>query len=228
MTEPTRTQLAATGLADPPDDRPALTGLPAAGHIDRLHRLSEYARPWWFAHVDAVDDPHGGRFDLTPPQGTCYLAETLDGALVEKLLRARSKVVVAERLAELFHAQIEVRAAPAIADLTAARATALGLNAEIHTTLDYRVTRRWARALRRAGWRGLRYLLRGDLTGTQAGRALFGGAGLHRRAPAGLTTTVAPLDRHRAEQLLHARGVQVRPIPAHVPIAPPPEDGRHE
>ncbi|MFP4635570.1 MAG: RES domain-containing protein [Nitriliruptoraceae bacterium] len=216
--------IADSGLSEPPSDPSALTGLPAARHVERLHRVSEYVRPWWYSSVTAFDERSGGRFDLLTPQGTCYLAESLDGALVEKLLRARTKVVVAERLAELFHATIHVRAAPAAADLTSRRATAAGLNAEVHTTLDYRITRRWARALRRAGWRGLRYLLRGDVSGSAAGRAVFGRAGLHRRAPAGLTTEVAPLDRDRAEQLLHERGVEVRPIPTQVPIAPPPTD----
>lgn len=218
--------IAESGLAQPPSEPGALTGLPAAGHVERLHRLSEYVRPWWYASVTTLDEHRGGRFDLTSPQGTCYLAESLDGALVEKLLRARTKVVVAERLAELFHATIHVRAAPTAADLTSPRATAAGLNAEVHTTLDYRITRRWARALRAAGWRGLRYRLRGDVTGRAAGRAVFGRAGLHRRAPAGLTTEVAPLDRDRAEQLLHERGIEVRPIPTQVPIAPPPTDPR--
>ena len=222
MTPRGHTATAASGLGDPPHDPQPLRSLPAAEHVDRLHRLSEYSRPWWFAAVDHLDDARGGRFDLTVPHGTCYLAESLDGALVEKLLRTRNKVVVAERLAELFHAQIAVRAAPTVADLTSPAVTAHGLNAEIHTTLDYRPTRRWARALRRAGWRGLRYLLRGDVAAVQAGRALFGGAGLHTRAPAGLSTTVAPLDRELAEQLLRARGVEVRPIPADVPITAPP------
>ena len=211
-----------SGLAEPHGD---LDGFPRAGEIAELHRLSEYPGPWWYSHVHDPDEDTGGRFDLTDPHGTCYLATSLDGALVEKLLRARTKVVVAERLHELFHATIEVRRTPPTADLTSPGATGYGRNAEIHTTLDYPLTRRWARALRAAGWRGLRHLLRGDATGRAVGLALFGRAGLHRRAPAGMTTTVRALDRDEAERLLAARNVVVRPIPDRVPIARPDPSG---
>jgi hypothetical protein len=211
-----------SGLAEPPRD---LDGFPRAGEIAELHRLSEYPGAWWYSHVHAPGEDTGGRFDLTAPHGTCYLAASLDGALVEKLLRARTKVVVAERLHELFHATIEVRRTPPTADLTSPRATGYGVNAEIHTTLDYPLTRRWAQALRAAGWRALRHLLRGDNTGSTVGLALFGRAGLHRRAPAGMTTTVQPLDRDEAERLLAARNVVVRPIPDRVPIARPDPPG---
>ncbi len=209
----------ATGLSDPPTGKADLVDFPAAAAPEALHRLSEWPDPWWFS--SAADGEPGGRFDLPTPAGTCYLAETLDGALVEKLLRTRTKVVVAERLEELFHAAVAVRAIPPCADLAAPRAAGFGINAEIHTTLDYVTPRRWAAAFHRAGWRSLRHLLRGDPAGTASGRALFGKGGLHRRAPAGMTTHVEPLDRAHAESLLTDRGVEVRPIPSRVPIVRP-------
>lgn len=208
-----------SGLGEPPAD---LRDFPAAGQVDELHRLSEHPGVWWYSQVADVGRDGGGRFDLTGPHGTSYLAHGLDGALVEKLLRARSRVVVTERLAELFHATVTVRATPPTAELSASIATGYGLNAEIHTTLDYPTTRRWAHALHRAGWRALRYLLRGDPTARSPGTALFGTAGLRKRAPAGMSTTVAPLDRGHAVRLLEARGVEVRPIPAAVPVIRPP------
>lgn len=207
-----------SGLSDPPDDTAALDVFPEAPAPAELHRLSEWPGTWWFSSVS--DDEPGGRFDLPAPDGTCYLAESLDGALVEKLLRTRAKVVVAERLGELFHATVTVRAMPRCADLAAPMAAGFGINGEIHTTLDYGRPRRWANALRHAGWKALRYLLRGD-PATTSGRALFGKAGLHHRAPAGLTTEAMPIDRAHAEELLAARGVEVRPIPAQVPILRP-------
>jgi hypothetical protein len=208
-----------SGLADPPKGETDLDGFPEAVAPRELHRLSEWPGTWWFSSTP--DDQPGGRFDLTTPDGTCYLAETLDGALVEKLLRTRTKVVVAERLAELFHATVTVRVMSRCADLAAPEAAGFGINGEIHTTLDYATPRRWAAALRRAGWKSLRYLLRADPAGLNSGRALFGKAGLRRRAPAGMTTHVAPLDRTHAESLLADRGVALRPIPAHVPITRP-------
>ena len=213
---------AASGLADPPDDLAALDTFPVAAWVPELHRLSEWPGVWWYSTVATADDPSGGRFDLPRPRGTCYLAESLDGALVQKLLRTETKIVVAERLEELFHATVAVGAARATADLTSPAATGFGLNAEVHATLDYRAPRRWADALWRRGWRALRYLLRGNVAGRQAGRALFGSAGLHARAPTGMSTKVRPLDRTRAEQLLADRGVTVRPIPSSVPVEAPP------
>ena len=212
----------ASGLADPPDDargRARLARFPAAGPVDELHRLSEHPRPWFFSSVVHLEDRAGGRFDLTALDGTCYLAESIDGALVEKLLRHPTKVVVAERLDELFHLTALVTADIPTADLTARRATGHGINAEIHSTLDYSTPRRWAAALRRAGFRALRHRLRGDATGRLAGRALFGTAGLHRRAPRGCTTReVTPLDVDRAAAALADRGVLVLPIPSDVPV----------
>lgn len=213
---------APSGLDEPPEDVGALAGFPAAGDVDELHRVSDHPGVWWFSSVEQVEDEEGGRFDLTAPQGTCYLAEdSLDGALVEKLLRTPARVVVRERLEELFHATITVHDPPPTADCTAPGATGHGLNAELHATLEYAVTRRWARALYDAGWRALRHRLRGDVTGELAGRCVFGGAGLHQRAPAGMRTHVAPLDIPGATGLLEARGVEVRPIPRSVPITIP-------
>lgn len=207
-----------SGLAEPPDDPARLRRFPVAGPVDRLHRLSEHPQPWFFSSVTDVDEPSGGRFDLIDPDGTCYLAESLDGALVEKLLRSPTKVVVAERLDELFHLTATVTGDLPTADLTSRRATGHGVNAEIHSTLDYALPRRWARALRGAGFRAVRYRLRGDATGRLAGWALFGTAGLHRRAPRGLTTRVVPIDVDGAIEVLADRGVVVVPIPADVPI----------
>ena len=215
--------MTATGLAEPPDQ---LLGFPEADSVPELHRLSEFPGSWWFASTDGADDGSGGRFDLPAPNGTCYLADSLAGAVVEKLLRAPVKVVVAERLDELFHTVVAVRRMPPVADLAARRATGFGLNAEIHTTLDYGRTRRWAVALHAAGFRGVRHRLRGDVTQRLAGWALFGTAGLRHRAPNGMSTNVRPLDRTEVEQVLQRLGVELRPIPSTVPIVTPPKRRR--
>lgn len=90
----------------------------------------------------------------------------------------------------------------------------LGLNAEIHAGLDYGRPRAWAAALRAGGWRALRYLLRGDNALRSKGVAWFGRAGLHRRAPTGLRTSLGVLDVDEAARLLEARGVLVLPVPS--------------
>jgi RES domain len=224
---------ARSGLADPP---PTLAGFPEAPASAELHRLSEFPGAWWYSSVDRSDEPErrsesvgaqgGGRFDLDQPRGTCYTAESLAGCVVEQLLRMPVKVVVAERLDELFHTVATVRRMPPTADLTSRRATGFGLNAEIHTTLNYEVPRRWARAFDRDGFRGLRYRARGDVSQRLASVALFGSAGLHRRAPSGMTSEVCPVDRDRVEAILADLGVTVRPIPRSVPIVAPPRLGQ--
>lgn len=213
---------APSGLGWPPTETSALAAIPRASLPMRLHRLSEWPRPWWFA--SARRDDHGGRFDLPLPQGTCYLADDLEGALLEKLLRNPRRIVPSQQLNRLFHVTVAVVKPPTTVDLTAAALTGLGINAEISTSLDYAKPRAWAVALRRAGWGALRYALRGDGAFRQRGVALFGSAGLHSRAPAGMRTAVAALDPIEATALLHARGVAVHPIPfaENVPLAPPP------
>ncbi len=210
---------ARSGLGGPPV---SLNGFPEAAAATELHRLSEHPGAWWYSSVARQNDPDGGRFDLTRPDGTCYAAESLAGAVVEKLFRTPAKVVVAERLTELFHLTAVVRVSPRTADLTNRRATGFGLNAEVQSSLDYAPTRQWATALHAAGFRALRYRLRNDVSQRLAGRALFGRAGLRRRTPAGMSSTVQSVDIDRIESILTGLGVDVRPIPARVPIEPPP------
>jgi hypothetical protein len=208
-----------SGLAWPPAHAAALAGFPTARRLPRrLHRLSEHPGPWWYSSL-----PHGGgRFDLPAPEGTCYLADDLDAALGEKLLRRPKKLVPAQRLRELLHAVVTVESAPALADLTAKQVTGWGVNAEIHAALDYAKPRAGAARLRAAGAAGLRYAARSDPALRSRAVALFGAAGRHARAPAGMRTEVSPLDLDRACTLLEARGVLVVPIPAEVATVRPP------
>jgi hypothetical protein len=212
--------MTSSGLAwpPPPDD---LAGFPTRAAPPRLHRLSESPSVWWYASRADREAPPAGRFDLAAPDGTCYLAAELEGALLEKTLRRPKRVVATERLRELFHATVTVVGRVELADLTAKTASGYGLNAEVHTSLDYAKPAAWAAALRGAHHRGLRYLLRSDSALGQVGVGLFGRAGLHRRAPAGLRTAVAPLDVPAATGLLERRGVHVVPIPIDVPVVDP-------
>lgn len=217
-----------SGLAPPPDDLATLRAFPRATAPAVLHRLSNWPGAWWFSSIASAADQDdnesaGGRFDLHIPYGTCYLADTLEGALLEKLLRTPKRIVVAEQLDRIFHATVRVRRLPLTADLTSKEVSSLGINAEIHAGLDYATPRAWAAALRNAGWRALRYALRGDPALKQRGLALFGTAGLHRRAPTGFRTSIKPLARLAAAQVLEQRGIAVHPIPRaeDIPIVDP-------
>ena len=48
----------------------------------RIHRRTN--RPWWFSSSGSM------RFDLTPPGGTCYIAESDEGAFLEALQESTS------------------------------------------------------------------------------------------------------------------------------------------
>lgn len=207
-----------SGLAWPPPVSD-LQNFPTTRRIPRrLHRVSEFTGTWWFSSRP----DGGGRFDLPAPEGTCYLADDLETALGEKLLRRPKKLVPAERLRELVHSEIRVVKPLVVANLTSTRATAYGVNAEIHTTLDYRKTQAWAHKLRKAGARGLRYAARSDPSLEERCVALFGGSGAHARAPAGMRTGERKLDTRRARRLLAERGVLVVPIPRELPTVEPP------
>lgn len=213
-----------SGLSWPPDEAGDLKGFPTTRSLPhRLHRLSEHRQPWWYSSRRRADTSGGGRFDLPAPEGTCYLADDLDATLGEKLLRRPKKIVPAQRLRELWHATVTVSDAPELADLTAKSATGWGINGEIHVTVDYAKPRAWAARLRAAGAAGLRHAVRSDPALKARAVALFGTAGLHTRAPVGLHTAVAPLDRTLARRLLEGRGVLVVPIPTDVPTIPSPE-----
>jgi hypothetical protein len=207
-----------SGLAWPPEAPATLASFPTTRRLPRrLHRVSDHTGTWWYS-----SRPHGGgRFDLPVPEGTCYLADDLDAALGEKLLRRPKKLVPAERLRELLHSRVTLLRPLALANLSSARATGFGVNAEIHTTLDYAKPWAWAERLRQAGTRGLRYAARSDPGLEARCVALFGKTGLHARAPAGMHTDEAPLDTRRARRLLERRGVVVVPIPRDVPTVEP-------
>ncbi len=139
-------------LPEPPPPA-ALARLAGQRLVGRaLHRvfLAERASPWWFASVG--DGPGtSGRFDLPAPDGTCYLATTPIGAVLEAFgdfgqgvlpvaeLRARRRVVV-----------VAPPDAPRAAGLTSARARGLGVTQALWAGAARELTQRWARALHRA------------------------------------------------------------------------------
>lgn len=156
------------GLPAPPDDLPELPSVKLGTEaLWRIHAAD--VSPWFF---DA--GPHG-RFNLADA-GTCYLAEEPIGAFVEKfgrLLRPGGVIpeplVDSQRLSRLRPPKANV------VDLTDPRVLGLvGLTAEIHATTDYGLTQSWVRALRDAGYAGIRYKARHDPRGQLVSIALLG------------------------------------------------------
>jgi hypothetical protein len=179
------------------------------------------AVPWSFTSAPA--DPFvGGRFDLSAPAGTCYLAETIAGAVLEAMQVHLTNLPAAE-LAARGAVRTEVPPGmPPAADLTHPVGVHLGLTAAIWAGADRPLTQRWAAAFRRDGWWALHGGIQHDLSGTLRGVSLFDQAGEHEPSHAGpwMLDEVDLLDDTTLVELADA-GVVVRG-PGNLPLAPTP------
>ena len=163
-----------SALADPPTASGELSRLPRRNLREGTELVSVVRKgrgPWWFGNGG------GGRFDLEAPQGTCYLALDLEGAVLEVLGPSRSGAVVSET----FFQEREIRrlALPSkrsVANVTSDRAAGFGITLELSTTLDYDLTRAWARAWLRCGLEGVLYWLRHSPAGGPGSRCSRGQA----------------------------------------------------
>ena len=146
-----------------------------------LHRVfrNGHAGPWWFSSLGA-DPMASGRFDLPPPDGTCYLATSAVGALLEAFQDFGQGILPIEELQRRRRAEvIAPSSAPKAATLVAAQARRFGVTQALWAGGERALTQRWARALRRAGWLALWSGLQHDTTGRLRGATLFDDAGDH-------------------------------------------------
>lgn len=141
-----------------------------------LHRTTDLLRihpnglgPWWFS-----SDGHG-RFDLAPPEGTCYAALSRLGAFVE-VFRGFTVIDAADVAARAL-SRLRAPRDIVLADCTSPKAQRFGVTAQIHSGADYLATQGWAAALRTAGFDGVRYFCGQDPSQREVGVALFGTAG---------------------------------------------------
>lgn len=153
-------------LGEPGD----LTGFPAVAPPQQLARVCRSKRATWWFSADG-----SGRFDLHPPEGTCYLATDAYAAIREATrLGPVSTAWVADR---------ELRRVPPpdpqarLAATTRQAAGRYGVTTELATVIPYDLPRRWATAFRAAGFDGIRHQLRHDQRARPSGVALFGPVG---------------------------------------------------
>lgn len=190
-------------LGEPPD----LTGFPALGPPSRLVRVCRANQStWWFSSDGS------GRFDLFPPEGTCYLATDNYAAIREATRLGPVSTLWA-------HArELRVVAPPdpdaRLAATTRKAAGRFGVTTELATVVPYDVPRRWAAAFRNHGFDGIRHQLRHDQRARPSGVALFGEPGasaLHDGERIPLTTPA-----------IEAAGIAIYPPPpaASVTIVP--------
>jgi RES domain-containing protein len=162
-----------THLAEPPDD---LSGFPV-WHVHAgttVFRVTRGHGPWWFSSA-------GGRFDLPPPRGTCYLADDPAVAVLEAFggLVPGQSVAAADVASRQLWA-LELPDQCDAADTTVRAARRFGVTAEIGTVTPFEEPQRWAAAWAAAGLDGIRSRARHDPGGGRA-LALFGAAGERRR-----------------------------------------------
>ncbi|MFE3289146.1 RES family NAD+ phosphorylase [Rhodococcus sp. NPDC059234] len=196
----------------PPDhlrDRFPAIDVPAGTTLHRTHGAA--FAPWWFGSRGH------GRFDLADPRGTCYTAESEQITLLETWGGIR--VIPSAELVGRAISRLELAAPRRVADLTSNLAVQFGVTAEIFTTADYHLTQLWAAALNAAGYDGVRYWARHDLTHDRACVALFddGGDRTHSRAAAS-DYLVARTDKLAArgglfDELRATSGIAVLAIP---------------
>jgi len=97
------------------------------------------------------------------------------GAFVEAFRDPR--IVHASTVADRALATLRPPARLRLADCTARDARRFGITLEIGASDDYELCQAWAEAFAAEGFRGIRYRLRHDPSGSLIGIALFGAAG---------------------------------------------------
>ena len=172
-------------LGEPPDD---LMGFPSAQARHGAWFRAHPERPgpdkgcWWFtSHASGVTPD--GRFDLLMPNGTCYLADSAEAA-------------VRERVGRYSAARTWVPANAVDGVLVTSVAT-------LHTATGYGLTSRWAQALFREGFAGLLYQPRFN-TGTEVAVALFGAEG---------SRTWAVRSSKAMREFVISMGLKIAPVP---------------
>jgi hypothetical protein len=158
-------------LGNPPEDLqefPSYT-LSTTQPLFRIHRVAH--GPWWFSSGL-------NRFDLSAPKGTCYLAEQEAGAFVEVFQDWVSSIVPYAEVEARLISTLTVPRSMILADCTDPASLSFGVTAEIHTIADRTRTQPWAAAFDRAGYAGIRYLIRHDPSQQHFAIALFGSGGV--------------------------------------------------
>lgn len=161
------------GSGDEPGDLTAYPGIAAAGGY-RAHDKAN--GPWWYGSAGS------GRFDLTRPNGTCYVASTIEAALRERLGDGlvRGEIVDDALWASTAIARMEPDHRPRngepLAD-SCATAAADFHDAELWTQRPYTVPQRWAEAFNGAGFSGVRYHPRKSTGADTFAEAWFAPAG---------------------------------------------------
>ncbi|MCP3937506.1 MAG: RES family NAD+ phosphorylase [Actinomycetia bacterium] len=212
-----------TDLAEPPRsglDRFPRRTLRGDTRLFRIHHAN--LSPCWYSGFPE-EHPNAGRFDLKPPRGTSYWALRPEAAFLETLARRPVSTIPIELIDRYALSEVRLPSELACANSPVQRARGFGLTAEFHTTVDYTITRGWATALHRAGFRALLSIPRHDVTARLRSLALFGRAGEHLPKGWASRLSTAPIG-HRLLDRMATWGIRCLPIPHDVETIAPPND----
>lgn len=187
-----------------------LDGFPAIQCADAWYRAHTAGRgPWWYAHNQQ------GRFDLSPPYGTCYLGSRIEVAVRERLggTLVAAGMISAVEADRMLVSELWIDAD--LADTTAQQTTRCGITRELATLTGYDLPQRWAAALHRCGWAGLCYWPRFSPGPDRYAAALFGAAGADHDSP------IDPHPVTGRDACTHA-DIAVIGIPRRLPTIQPP------
>lgn len=142
-------------------------------HLHRCHQIANGC--WYFSSAPAPG--LGGRWDLAKPSGTCYLAHTPEGALMEVAGPdlADHGFVTSTFLEARQVTRVRLPSTTMTADLTATTASEHGVTSELTGAIPYSLTQPWAQAFSAAGFGGITYGLR--FRPNTKGLAMFGPSG---------------------------------------------------
>lgn len=129
--------------------------------------------PWWFS------SNFHGRFDLPPPEGTCYLALHEVSAFRERLGERLSALglLSAHETDSIMVSRLRVPRELRLADTCHPSAVSFGLTREIATVTPYALPQQWAAAFHAVGMRGVRYESRFSTAAKANAVAVFGSGG---------------------------------------------------
>lgn len=171
--------------------------------------------PFNFASAHDAPANKGGRYDLTAPEGTCYLALSPVGAWLEVF--RTSGIVAAHDVRRRRILETRPPRHVRAADLLAKRARGYGVTGEIHTTKEYSATRAWAAQLHRATFRALQGKIRHDPGLRERSLTLFDAAGQHEPYGWRWRKDIRRLDQEKALLAkLEKYGFRIRELPVEV------------
>lgn len=169
----------------------------------RIHRAAN--SPWWFSAGEGRFDPKSGE------AGSCYFAAHPLGAWVEVFRKtmAVSEAMLNDRRLFTVDFDRDLR----LADLSHRRAAQFGVDASLSAGLDYGPSQALAERFYRAGFDGIRYLVRHDPAQKLYGIAIFGPPGVPSPAKSWPAGADAPIPDDLAEEACELFGYRVLPKP---------------